>query len=157
MTVDTKERTQWGNAQVQVKEHPRQYKTGKVIVPTYSAKCPNSQRRKRLKKTYGSIYVMVCDGKEVEVDIESGNYVEAITIKVNSYVPDKATLISAEDFERIRQKQHIYGWSQTLFDEASLDIGLLNWWMAFTNKEMTKGVAFALHGDEHIYIKFSYP
>lgn len=156
MTVDTKEQNQWGNGLVQVKKHPREYKTGKVIVPTYSAKCPNSHKRKRLKKTYRSIYTMNCGNEDVEVDIESGHYVDGIAIKVNAFVPERVKLITASEFERTRRDNHNYGWSDTLFEVDELNAGLLNWWLIYTNEQMTKGVGVALLNGEHIYIKFSH-
>lgn len=156
MTVKRDENTQWGNALVQVKEHPRKYRTGEVIVPTYSAKCPDSQKRKRLKKRYGSIYVMDCGKGEVEVDIQSGNYVKNVVISVSSYPPSKTQLISASEFERTRRRSGIYGSSQILFnvDEMQTE-DLLDWWLVFTNPEMTEGVGMALLNGEHIYIKFA--
>ena len=106
MTVNTTTKQgQWGNANVQVKEHPRQYKTGRVVVPTYSAQCPDSNRRKRLKKKYGSVYEMECGTSNIEVDIDSGNYVVGVTFMVNSLVPSETQVITAADFELATRKE----------------------------------------------------
>lgn len=150
------EKAQWGNALVKVKEHPREYKTGRVVVPTYSAQCMGTHKRKRLKKTYGSIYTMECDeGKMHEVDIQSGNYVQSVIIHVTAYVPKTTEVINAERFERLRMNNRVYGYATILMDLNTVDKGLLQWSLFYTDAEMTEGVGLALSGEEHIYIRFS--
>lgn len=155
-TVSRTEEHKWGNAHVQVREHDRRYRTGRVVIPTYSARCPQGPRRKRLKKQYESIYVMDCgNGKEsLEVDVNSGNYVRGVVIHVDAYAPKSIEPISSEAFDACIAET-VYGMSRTQFAVREISSNPLVWQMFFTDAAMTEGIAMGLLGSEYVYVQFS--
>lgn len=142
---------EWGNARVRVKNHPRNYRTGLVDVPTYSARCPGSHARKRLKKLYRNIYEMECDGSTVEVDIDSGNYVEGHIWRVNTAHPRQSKIIGSPSFHK--QIEMIYGVASVRFKAANHNAPL-DWTMYFTDASMSHGVAIAVDDGESLVIEF---
>lgn len=143
---------EWGNARVRVKNHPRNYRTGLVDVPTYSAKCPGSHARKRLKKLYRNVYAMECGNNTIEVDIDSGNYVEGHVWRVSAVPPRQSKTIGAPAFHR--QIETIYGIASLRFKAATHNIPL-DWTMYFTDAAMSQGVAIAVDDGESLMIEFT--
>lgn len=154
VTVDSNK--QWGSADVQVKEHPRNYQSGKVMVETFSAKCPGTSSRKRLKKIHDSIYQMEClNGGVLEIDVVSGNFIDRTLFEVNVYTPKTATEITALEYENLRQKG-VYGIGTLDFALPEIDIdNSLTWHIFFVDKGMTEAIASAFISGDFVYIAFT--
>lgn len=156
---------QWGERKVRVKQHIRDYgrSRGKVTVNQYSAECPDSGLRKRLKHIWGDVYEIESGQggytKKHYIEIKSGNEIFGAIWQVRSDLkqlpstyspfntpPPNFEIVSKERFAGFNSLVK-YGTEYRSFIVPMVSPNTLHWTVFFTNELMNEGVATAWNID----------
>lgn len=145
-----------GSYLVRYKSHNRRYTTGLKQVVTYSAQCPGSPERKRLKQVLGNIYRMMCGDDEYLIDIASGEHIIdfAHTIERKPASPPDFTLVTSAEFARVWSTAYIYGIEYREVETIVPTGKSLTWKLFYFDTELIHGAGVAADGDEILYASF---